>query len=129
MLPDFRRIFALHGLTETQWRVMRVMWGGEGRSLGTISQRALVEPSVLGGVIDRLERDGLVRRRRSEADRRKVHIFLTDKGKRLEAEVTPLVEETYSSLSNRLTPEEWSSLYAAFDRLLAGSADPGTRFG
>ncbi|MGW0391722.1 MarR family winged helix-turn-helix transcriptional regulator [Streptomyces sp. NPDC003042] len=52
---------------------------------GPIGQRALaerleVDPSVLVGILNDLERDGLVERRRDPADRRRHNVAITDVG-------------------------------------------------
>ena len=121
VLPAFRTIFARFDLTERQWRVLRVLWAKDDRSVRDISRLTLISPPSLVGVLDRLVRDGRVIRRPSSQDRRKIHVRLTAKGRRLEARVRPLVDETYARLGPALTPAQWKALYRALDRL---AADP-----
>ena len=54
-----------HGLTDQQWRVLRVLGERQtegGVDAGTISREAFISAPSLSGVLVRMERDGLVRR-------------------------------------------------------------------
>ena len=121
VMPEFRAIFARFELTEPQWRVLRALWDDDGQTVSALSGLTLIDAPVLVGVIDRLERDGLVTRRRSQTDRRRVHVHLTPRGRRLEQEVRPLVDEAYARLDATLSPEEWRLLYATLDKLCANA--------
>ena len=117
IMPPFRRLFADHELTEQQWRVIRVLWQGKEQSLVQISEQTLLPPPSLVGVIDRMERDGLVTRTRSEADRRVVQIKLTERGQALQEQVAPQVDEIYRGLESRLDEDEWQALRNALAKL------------
>ena len=54
-------------------------------SLSELSERIRAQNSTVTGIIDRMEREGLVVRARSNEDRRVVNIKLTDKGRRSRA--------------------------------------------
>ena len=121
VMPEFGGIFARLGRTEPQWRVMRALWNDDGRTVSDLAALTLIDAPVLVGVIDRLERDAVVARRRSQTDRRRVHVHLTPRGRRLEQEVRPLVDEAYARLDAALSPEEWRALYATLDKLCANA--------
>jgi DNA-binding MarR family transcriptional regulator len=80
------------GLTGPQLTVVKVLEQLGDLSLSSLSARIRAQNSTVTGIIDRMEREDLVRRERSEADRRIVHITLTDKGKELadKIEVQPM---------------------------------------
>jgi DNA-binding MarR family transcriptional regulator len=80
------------GLTGPQLTVVKVLEQLGDLSLSSLSARIRAQNSTVTGIIDRMEREDLVRRERSEADRRIVHIALTDKGKELadKIEVQPM---------------------------------------
>lgn len=119
VMPNFRRIYAQFDLTEQQWRVVRVLWEQDAQPLQSLSQTTLISPPSLVGIIDRLARNGLVKRVRSTSDRRVVNICLTDLGRSLEEQVTPLVNEAYAQLEQTLRPEEWHNMYHVLDTLVA----------
>ena len=56
-------------------------------SLSELSEQIRAQNSTVTGIIDRMEREGLVVRGRSKQDRRVVYIRLTDKGQKLAAEI------------------------------------------
>lgn len=110
ILPPFRRIFSHYGITEQQWRILRILWEEDGISQNDIAQRSLLPKQSLVGIIDRLQDLDLVIRKQSATDRRKSAIFLTQKAKTIEAEITPQVNQIYEGLEKQLTANQWSQL-------------------
>jgi DNA-binding MarR family transcriptional regulator len=70
-------------LTGPQLTVLKVLEGLGDISLSELSERIRAQNSTVTGIIDRMEREGLVVRARSTEDRRVVHIRLTEKGARI----------------------------------------------
>lgn len=76
----FRPALNAHDLTEQQWRVIRILrQQGELESHKLAELACILKPSM-SGVLKRLERDGLVARRKSPEDQRRVFISLTVNG-------------------------------------------------
>ncbi|MCB4767010.1 MarR family transcriptional regulator [Ancylobacter sp. Lp-2] len=73
------------GLTYTQYLVMVSLWRADGQTVGDLAGHLALESSTLTPLIKRLEAQGLVKRRRSVADARQVHVHLTDEGQALRA--------------------------------------------
>ncbi len=80
------------GLTGPQLTVIKLLETFGDLSLSNLSERIRAQNSTVTGIIDRMEREGLVSRERSASDRRVVYIRLTDKGRRLaqKIEVEPM---------------------------------------
>jgi len=80
------------GLTGPQLTVIKLLESFDNLSLSSLSERIRAQNSTVTGIIDRMEREGLVRRERSTSDRRVVHIRLSDKGLKLarQIEVEPM---------------------------------------
>src|SRR5262245_34697665 len=80
------------GLTGPQLSVVKLLETFGDLSLSSLSDRIKAQNSTVTGIIDRMEREGLVRRERSEADRRVVLIRLTNKGRSIaeSIEVEPI---------------------------------------
>lgn len=80
------------GLTGPQLTVIKLLESLGDLSLSSLSGRIKAQNSTVTGIIDRMEREGLVRRERSSSDRRVVFIRLTDKGQKLarQIQVEPL---------------------------------------
>lgn len=109
-LPQYRALFQRFDVTEQQWRILRVLWNNEKITSADLSRTTLLPPPSLVGILDRLEKKGLVQRDRSSADRREVHISVTETGRTLQEEVLPLVERIQIEHRDQLSEEEWSSL-------------------
>src|SRR5579884_1578226 len=80
--------FAQFGLTGSQWAILRHLHraaeeGQDSLRLTDLSDRLLVRPPSVTGVVDRLERAGLVARAESPTDLRTKQIVLTEKGRDL----------------------------------------------
>lgn len=82
VLPQWR-------LSVPEWRVLACLIDdGEGLSVGQLAAMALMKQPRLTKVLDRMERDGLVRRRVAAGDRRRVTVHLTAAGR---ARVKPVL--------------------------------------
>ncbi|MEQ8233143.1 MAG: MarR family transcriptional regulator [Gammaproteobacteria bacterium] len=119
VMPRFRAVFAEHGLTEPQWRVLRVLWEHEEVPFRALAAATLVPAPSLVGVVDRLQAAGLVTRRRPARDRRQALVRATAQGRALERAVTPAVEQVYAELRAALAPDIHAGLVAGLDALAA----------
>jgi DNA-binding MarR family transcriptional regulator len=69
------------GLTIAQVRALFALDKGEGATAGEIAETARLSPASVTAMLDDLERDGIVTRVRSDTDRRRVLVLLTDQGR------------------------------------------------
>jgi homoprotocatechuate degradation regulator HpaR len=122
VMPRFRQIFSEFGLTEQQWRVLRVLWEQGPTTARELAHLTLIPAPSLVGIVDRLTISGLVSRIRSNQDRRNVFIETTDAGKELEEKVRPRVDKAYDELRLSFDENHWDELIAGLDRL---SGDKG----
>jgi homoprotocatechuate degradation regulator HpaR len=119
VMPRFRKIFNDFGLTEQQWRVLRVLWEYEAVTINRLAELTLIPAPSLVGVVDRLERDELVTRQRSQADRRKVNVVLIARGVELEDQVMPRVAKTYAELKQSVDPHTWDTVLEGLQEISA----------
>jgi DNA-binding MarR family transcriptional regulator len=71
------------GLTIAHVRALFALDRGEPATAGEIAEAARISPASVTGMLDDLERDGVVTRVRSDTDRRQVLVALTDEGRAL----------------------------------------------
>lgn len=84
---------APHGVSIGQWYFLRVLWEEDGLTQRELSQRVgMMEPTTVTA-LNGMEKRGYVKRVRNAKDRRKINIFLTDKGRALKARLLPFVPE------------------------------------
>ena len=117
VMPRFRKIFNDFGLTEQQWRVLRVLWETDNVTIKDLADLTLIAAPSLVGIVDRLERDGLVMRQRSTTDRRKVNVLVTTAGAELEDRIMPRVASAYVELKQSVDAETWSQVLVGLQRI------------
>ncbi|MFD8982674.1 MarR family winged helix-turn-helix transcriptional regulator [Streptomyces sp. NPDC059564] len=89
---------------------------------GPVGQRALaelleVDPSVLVGILNDLERDGLVERRRDPADRRRHNVAITGAGATVLGETNAALDAVESGLFAGLSAQEQDVLRGLLSRI------------
>ena len=97
-------------LTGPQLTVVKLLEHLGSLSLTELSEKIRSQNSTVTGIIDRMEREGLVSRARSQEDRRVVHIHLTDKGAQLALDVAVEPMEIFRTAIEDLTPTETKEL-------------------
>ena len=80
---ELSKRLAAHEMPVAQFQILRVLWNHDGLSQTELSEHIEVERSALTGVFDDLERRGIVRRKRSASDRRRLTVHLTKYGRSL----------------------------------------------
>jgi len=98
------------GLTGPQLTVIKLLETFENLSLSSLSERIRAQNSTVTGIIDRMEREGLVRRERSTTDRRVVHIRLSDKGQKLAQKIQVEPMEIFRGALGSLSAAEMREL-------------------
>lgn len=83
-------VLTRHGLTFTRFTALaRLYWSDRGLHLQEIARFLNLHPTSITGTIDRLERDGLVRRAPHPSDRRSTIVTITAEGRDLFRALTP----------------------------------------
>lgn len=78
-----------HGVTIGQWYFLRALWDEDGLTQRELSQRVgMMEPTTVTA-LNGMERKGYVKRVRNTEDKRKVNIYLTDRGRALRNVLLP----------------------------------------
>jgi DNA-binding MarR family transcriptional regulator len=105
------RLFRKHGLTSSQYNVLRIL-RGEGKPMACldIAERMVQVVPAMTGLIDRLEKQELVRRDRCSEDRRVIFIELTEKGAVLLQQLDEPVMKMHQKLVGHLNPSELKEL-------------------
>ena len=112
-----------HGLSDQQWRVLRVL--GEhaddaaGVETGRVAREAFIPGPSLTGVLARMERDGLLTRSRCPEDARRSVVRATAQGLALVDALSHTIEAHYAWVESQLGKAALSRLYALLDELIA----------
>jgi homoprotocatechuate degradation regulator HpaR len=107
-----------HGLSDQQWRVLRVLGEHGTVETGRVAREAYLLGPSLTGVLSRMERDGLVQRERDPADQRRTVVEATPKGLKLVEKLSRTIESHYQLLEKTLGKQKLMQLYALLDELI-----------
>ena len=89
------QVLKAEDLSSTQYNVLRILRGTpEGLTCGEISSRMITRDPDITRLLDRLEKRGLIARRREARDRRVVMARITPEGLKLLARLDEPVQET-----------------------------------
>src|SRR5947207_2982869 len=114
--------FAQFGISGSQWGVLRNLHRSEeqgvpGLRLTDLSDRLLIRPPSVTGVVDRLERAGLVVRDGSPFDMRAKQVVLTAKGRELVEQILAVHGRQIDTILGVLKPSEQTELHRLLSRL------------
>lgn len=107
-----------HGIRSGQWSVLRILWDIEGLTQVELADRMRVEKASLTGVLEGMERRGLILRERNEEDRRKINITLTAQGRRLKSQLLPHAVKINRKATRGMTNAETLQLRGLLAKLI-----------
>jgi len=112
-----------HGLSDQQWRVLRVLGehagDPEGIETGRVAREAYLLGPSLTGVLSRMERDGLIARERCGQDARRTVVRATALGLDKVQALSQTIEAHYSWMEQQLGKAKLGQLYALLDEMIA----------
>ncbi|MDY5955777.1 MarR family winged helix-turn-helix transcriptional regulator [Frisingicoccus sp.] len=106
-------------LTPVQYAVLYCLWENDKKSPKEIAERLKLENSTISGILERMEKKGLIKRMISKEDRRFIQIMLTEKGAVLEKDVLAAVDKVNEEVMSVFSKEECENLKTQL-RVLAG---------
>ena len=107
------------GLSDQQWRVLRVLGEHGTVETGRVAREAYILGPSLTGVLSRMERDGLICRERDPADQRRTVVEATSRGLKMVQRLSGTVEGHYQWLERSLGKQKLAQLYGLLDELIA----------
>jgi len=113
----FKEEFEGHDLTPQQFGLLGFLWQEDGITQAELSAKSQIDRTTMGGLIDRLEKEGLLVRRNHPADRRAYLICLTEKGKELQPVLTPLAIAALAKLTAKLDRHEVETLQSLLEKI------------
>ena len=105
------------GLTEQQWRIIRVLHEHDDLEFHELVHLACILPPSLTGMLTRLERKGLLRRRKVATDQRRLHVSLTRDGSARFEEMSHRMEELYLVIEAQFGRQRLAQLFALLQRV------------
>lgn len=114
-----------HGVTIGQWYFLRALWDEDGLTQRELSQRVgMMEPTTVAA-LNGMERRDLVQRVRNTRDRRKINIYLTEKGSALRNTLLPYEDEVNRLAVDGLSVSERQALQKALSQVARNLGNKG----
>lgn len=129
IVDDIRRIFQVlteqsrkieheTSLTGPQLWVVKTLKDTSPMKVSDLARRMYLHPATMVGLLDRLEAKGLLKRTRSEKDRRVVFIDLTEQGRDLEINSPEVVQNLLVSGLEKLTVQELKLISGGMEQVV-----------
>jgi len=112
-----RRMMDACGLTGPQLVVLREVARLSGVTISALARSVSLSQPTVSGIVERLERRGLVRRQRSHEDRRSVFVNVTPAGGRILRDAPSLLQDRFQRELARLEPWERTQMLSTLQRL------------
>lgn len=104
-------------VTGPQGMLMRTLVHNGEMKISDLSEMLALSNSTVSGILDRLEKNGFVKRTRSDEDRRVVYVSVTDEFKKHAQEHFDEIEKKLESMMSKGTPEELEKIFEGLDTL------------
>lgn len=99
-----------YDLTPPQFALLAFLWKQDGLTQAELSEKGQIDRTTIGGLIDRLEKSGLVERCQHPQDRRAYKIHLTDNGRQLEEPLSNCAQRALQQFTAGLSETEVTEL-------------------
>ncbi|MEM7188509.1 MAG: homoprotocatechuate degradation operon regulator HpaR [Pseudomonadota bacterium] len=110
VMTPIREMLEPTGLTEQQWRVLRVLDERGAQDASTLADRASLLFPSLTRIAQTLQKKGLVHQKRDEADRRRQIIDIAPEGRQIIADNTERAAQIAEEFKKTLGPENYETL-------------------
>ncbi len=112
-------VFKEYEISEQQFNILRILRGQRGKpsSLNTIQKRMVHLMSNTTRLVDKLILKDFVSRETCESNRRKIDIFITDKGLKFLDEINPVIDKSEELMTTNLSEEEKNILIKLLNKI------------
>lgn len=114
-----------HGITAAQYNVLRILNGGppDGYARREILERMIERAPDCTRLIDRLEKQGYVRRNRTRSDRRLSLTQITARGRELLGRMIGDIQDVQQRVAGRLSPRDRRELSTILEKVYGGGPE------
>lgn len=101
---------AKFGVNVAVWRIIAVLWEHDDLSHRELAHLTSIDVSTLSRVSKTVQKNGLIRRKRTLADQRTVRVTLTEKGRELARSIIPSAVKAEKELFSNISPKDIATL-------------------
>jgi len=103
-------------LTPAQYSLLNLLWEKDSLQFNELASACCCSPSTITGIVDTMEKNGLVARVPNPNDRRSLLVKLTERGRALE-NATPSLEKIFENCCGGMQPDELRRLVELLRKL------------
>lgn len=107
------------GLTGPQLVILQEMARGGEVTPGEIARAVSLSQATVTGILERMEKRGLIARQRSRQDKRCIMVRITGAGHKILEEAPPLMQEAFVERFSNLQDWEQTMILSALQRLVS----------
>lgn len=116
----YHPLLSEYGLTYPQYLVLLVLWEADAQPVNDIAHKLYLETNTVTPLLQRMEKEGLLNRRRGDKDARQMIVSLTDRGLELQKELADVPFKVGGAvLCDSVTPQTAPTLYRMLDGIIA----------
>ena len=111
------KVFEDIGITAPQGMLIGILSKEKKLKITELSAKLSLSNSTVSGIVDRLEKQGMVERERSEQDKRVVYVSISSGFTEMHRNLHKRIEENIENTINKGTPEELTKIFEGLDAL------------
>jgi DNA-binding MarR family transcriptional regulator len=115
---DLAAVLRAEGVGVEQWRILQALSDGHGHSMSDLAEAVLMNHPTLTKLVDKMVSAALVYRRQDAVDRRRVAVYLSDRGTALLERLDRRVAEHQGALEEALGGTETAQLMQNLEDLV-----------
>ena len=121
---EFHEQLRRRGISVPVWRVLASLIGSTGETVTGLAEACLQQQPTMTKLLDRMVRDGLVKRAQDARDRRVVRVSATPRGEALSADLAAAARLHEADLLARFPEAETIAIKSLLRAILARNARP-----
>ena len=114
-----KRLVKQFGLTGPQLIILQEVALADHITASELAKASSLSQATVTGILDRLEKRGLIARQRSQSDRRRVHVSITSAGENLLESAPPPMQESFIEQFECLQDWEQHMILSSLKRVVA----------
>ena len=123
----YHPLLSEQGLTYPQYLVLLVLWENDAQPVNDIAKRLFLETNTVTPLLQRMEKEGVIVRRKGEADGRQTIVSLTRKGRELQRLLADVPSAVGGAIAcESVTPATAPDLFRMLDDIIVKLNNPQT---
>ena len=121
----YHPLLSEHGLTYPQYLVLLALWEKDAQPVNDIAKRLFLKTNTVTPLLQRMEKEGILTRRKGEKDARQMIVSLTGKGQELQKKLADVPFTIGGAvICDSVTPETTPELFRMLDDIIGKLSAP-----